>query len=189
MKVRRRRPPPPRLGLIVDRLAGEPPASVHPVAVFGTVMDASSERLYRDSRRAGGGVHRDRLHDRVRPPARSSASSIVVAGAAAGRSLRETACDVRDALVADDLDGARARVPALVGRDPSALDRRGLSAAVIESVAENTVDAVVAPACWAALGRRSGRRPSYRALNTMDAMVGHRSPRYERFGWARRPPR
>jgi len=106
----------------------------------------------------------------------------VVAGAVAGRELRRTAAGVRDALLVDDVDRARALVPSLVGRDPTALDHSALAAAVIESVAENTVDAVVAPACWAVIGG-SGGAGAYRAVNTMDAMVGHRSARYGRFGW------
>jgi adenosylcobinamide-phosphate synthase len=74
-------------------------------------------------------------------------------------------------------------LPALVGRDPESLDAKGAARAVVESVAENTVDAVVAPACWAALGGAAGAG-FYRAANTLDAMVGHRNERYGRFGWA-----
>ena len=81
------------------------------------------------------------------------------------------------------LDLARARLPALVGRDPAGLDEAEIARAVVESVAENTVDAVVAPALWAAVGG-APRALGYRAVNTLDAMVGHRSPRYARFGWA-----
>ena len=73
--------------------------------------------------------------------------------------------------------------PALVGRDPSGLDEDEMARAVVESVAENTVDAVVAPALWAAVAGRPGAL-GYRAVNTLDAMVGHRSDRYDRFGWA-----
>ncbi len=58
-----------------------------------------------------------------------------------------------------------------------------MARAVVESVAENTVDAVVAPACWAAMGGAAGAG-AYRAVNTLDAMVGHRNERYRRFGWA-----
>ncbi len=90
---------------------------------------------------------------------------------------------MRNALHEGDVDQARVLVPALVGRDPSALDASGLAAAVIESLAENTVDAVVAPALWAVAAGAPGAL-AYRAVNTMDAMVGHRSARYVRFGWA-----
>lgn len=170
------------IGLVVDRLVGEPPDAIHPVAAFGRVMGWIERRLYRDSRGAGvvyaaTGCTVGYLAGAALPAA------VVVAGAAAGRELRQTALRIREALQANDLVRARALVPALVGRDPSTLDVSGLSAAVIESVAENTVDAVVAPVCWGAVGG-AGSAAAYRALNTMDAMVGHHSPHYERFGWA-----
>jgi adenosylcobinamide-phosphate synthase len=82
-----------------------------------------------------------------------------------------------------DLAAARAALPALAGRDPSALDEAGLTRATVESVAENTSDAAVAPLFWGALAGLPGLL-GYRAINTLDAMVGHRSPRYARFGWA-----
>ncbi len=170
------------IGLLVDRVAGEPPAAVHPVAVFGRAMGWVERGLYRDSRRAGVAYAATGCALGVLTAAAVPAA-MVVAGAAAGRELRRTALGVGDALSAGELDRARALVPALVGRDPSALDASGIAAAVIESVAENTVDAVVAPVWWAAIAGGTGAAV-YRALNTMDAMVGHRSPRYERFGWA-----
>jgi adenosylcobinamide-phosphate synthase len=113
--------------------------------------------------------------------ARSTA--VVVAVCAAGRQLRDTAGDIERMLAAGDLEQARAALPALVGRDPSRLDAPGVAAAVIESVAENMVDAVFAPAFWAVVAGAPGAGV-HRALNTMDAMVGRRDARYERFGWA-----
>jgi hypothetical protein len=101
----------------------------------------------------------------------------------AGRALGEEAMAIGERLAADDLDGARRRLPALVGRDPESLDAKGVTRAVVESVAENTVDAVVAPACWAGILGAPGAG-MYRAVNTLDAMVGHRNERYGRFGWA-----
>jgi adenosylcobinamide-phosphate synthase len=74
-------------------------------------------------------------------------------------------------------------LPALVGRDVNRLDAAEISRAVVESVAENTVDAIVAPVFWAAVAGAPGVL-AYRAVNTLDSMVGHRSPRYARFGWA-----
>ena len=71
----------------------------------------------------------------------------------------------------------------LVGRDARALGEPELCRAAIESVAENTTDAVVGALLWGALAGAPGA-VVYRAVNTLDAMVGHRSPRYERFGWA-----
>jgi adenosylcobinamide-phosphate synthase len=103
--------------------------------------------------------------------------------AVAGRALGDAAAGVADALDDGDLEAARARLPALVGRDTASLDEKDVARAAIESVAENTVDAVVAPALWAVVAGAPGAL-AYRAANTLDATVGHRSPRYERFGWA-----
>ncbi|WP_019731881.1 cobalamin biosynthesis protein, partial [Mycobacterium avium] len=74
-------------------------------------------------------------------------------------------------------------LPSLCGRDPAALDAAGLARAALESVAENTSDAQVAPLLWAAAGGVPAVL-AYRGINTLDAMIGHRSPRYLRFGWA-----
>lgn len=87
------------------------------------------------------------------------------------------------ALDAEDLDGARAQLPHLCGRDPASLDLAGVARASVESIAENTSDAVVAPLIWGALAGVPGLL-AYRAVNTLDAMVGYRSPRHQHFGWA-----
>jgi adenosylcobinamide-phosphate synthase len=103
--------------------------------------------------------------------------------AVAGKALAAAAENVAVPLRAGDLAASRQVLPALVGRDPSRLDGQEISRAVVESVAENTVDAIVAPVFWATVAGAPGVL-AYRALNTLDAMVGHRSPRYARFGWA-----
>jgi adenosylcobinamide-phosphate synthase len=97
--------------------------------------------------------------------------------------LTTEALAIEAELEAGNLDAARAALPALVGRDPSELGEDEIARAVVESVAENTVDAVVAPVVWAAVGGGVGALV-YRAVNTMDSMVGHHGERYERFGWA-----
>ena len=169
-------------GLLLDRLVGEPPAAVHPVAAFGRIMERLEQRLYDGSRRAGARYTAAGLA--IGYTAGSAFPGAVVVGCVvAGRALRRAATEVRDALASGDLDRARELVPVLVGRDPSLLDHSGLAAAVIESLAENTVDAVVAPVWWALVGG-PGAAGAYRAVNTMDAMVGHHSSRYEQFGWA-----
>jgi adenosylcobinamide-phosphate synthase len=169
------------LGLLCDRAFGEPPAALHPVAGFGTLMDRVEDASYDDSVAAGllyagAGIALGLLAGRT-----VRNTTLAVSVAVAGRSLRNHARGVHDALDAGDLDGARTLLPALVGRDPSALDVAGVAAAVIESVAENSVDAVVAPALWAFAAGAPGVF-AYRAVNTMDAMVGHHSDRYERYG-------
>jgi adenosylcobinamide-phosphate synthase len=186
------------LGLLADRAFGEPPAPVHPVALFGRGM-ADLERRFRNTReRPGGDSWRDGRTAGVAYAAVGAGAGwaagtalgqSVPAGAAAtwlvvaGRALGEEARSIGARLTAGDLDGARRQLPALVGRDPESLDAKGVARAVVESVAENTVDAVVAPACWAAVGGAAGAG-CYRAVNTLDAMVGHRNERYLRFGWA-----
>ena len=82
-----------------------------------------------------------------------------------------------------DLESARRLLPSLCGRDPFRLDAAGLTRAALESVAENTSDAQVAPLLFAAAGGVPAVL-AYRAINTLDAMIGYRSPRYIRFGWA-----
>jgi adenosylcobinamide-phosphate synthase len=171
------------VGLLADRVFGEPPVHPHPVSLFGRAARRSESSLYRD-RRSAGVVHAMvgiGLAAGTGAMVRSTALSTYVA--VAGRALGEAADDVARALDAGDLEHARELLPALVGRDPSQLDEKEIARAAVESVAENTVDAVVAPACWALLAGAPGVL-GYRAVNTLDAMVGHRSERYERFGWA-----
>ncbi|MCT2593783.1 cobalamin biosynthesis protein [Streptomyces sp. N2-109] len=100
-----------------------------------------------------------------------------------GSSLAREARAVGAALDAGELDTARALLPRLCGRDPQALDADALARAVVESVAENTSDAVVGALFWGAFAGVPGMA-AFRAANTLDAMVGHKSPRYRRFGWA-----
>jgi adenosylcobinamide-phosphate synthase len=101
--------------------------------------------------------------------------------AVGGRALWTAADDVASALASGDLEEARRRLPTLVGRDSCDLDESEIARAVVESVAENTVDAIVAPALWAAVAGAPGAL-GYRAVNTLDAMVGHHSARYENYG-------
>jgi len=170
------------LGLLADRLFGEPMTAVHPVALFGKTMDAVERVIHRDRRDAG------LLHAGIGTAIGMTAGLFSTTAAAtyaavAGRALGETALSVEAALADRDLDRARELLPALVGRDPRDLDESEVCRAVVESVAENTVDAIVAPALWAMAAGGPGAL-GYRAVNTLDAMVGHHSPRYERFGWA-----
>jgi adenosylcobinamide-phosphate synthase len=153
------------------------------MAGFGRVMQALEGRIYADERRAGvvhaaAGVALGLAAGRL---ARST--PVATWSAVAGRSLGQAAATVGRALEQDDVAEARRLLPALVGRDPSQLDAKEIARAVVESVAENTVDAVVAPALWAAIAGGPGVL-AHRAINTMDAMVGHHNDRYERYGWA-----
>ncbi|WP_255734892.1 cobalamin biosynthesis protein [Pseudonocardia sp. WMMC193] len=100
-----------------------------------------------------------------------------------GTSLVREGAALAGSLDAGDLAAARARIPHLCARDPALLDADGMARAGVESLAENTSDAVVAPLFWGAVAGVPGLL-GYRAVNTLDAMVGYRSPRYARFGWA-----
>jgi adenosylcobinamide-phosphate synthase len=101
----------------------------------------------------------------------------------ASRSLYYHVRDVANALTAEGLPVARYAVSRIVGRDPQTLDEHGVARAAIESLAENASDGVVAPAFWFLLLGLPGLA-AYKAINTADSMIGHRTPRHEAFGWA-----
>jgi adenosylcobinamide-phosphate synthase len=181
-------------GVGLDALFGDPRRG-HPVAAFGRAAAALEARDYADSRRRGAAhaatcvlavavpaalAHR---RTRGRPLAEVAAVASAVWAVTGARSLHSQAERSMVALTSHDLRSARAILPSLCGRDPAGLDTRDITRAVIESVAENTSDAVVAPLLWGALAGLPGLL-AYRAVNTLDAMVGHRSARYLRFGWA-----
>lgn len=98
------------------------------------------------------------------------------------RSLDDHARAVARALRARDLEGARASVGRMVGRDVERMDEGEVTRAMVESVAENLSDGVVAPLCWLAVGGPVGMT-AYKAMNTLDSMWGYRNDRYREFGW------
>lgn len=181
-------------GVAVDALSGDPRRG-HPVALFGRAMAALERRVYADRRSRGAAYAAVGCALGALPAVavsrlpRAGVASRIVATAATtwavtgARSLTGEAGRIGRTLEKGDLEGARAALPSLCGRDPSELDEAGIARAVVESVAENSSDAIVAPLLWGALAGPEGLA-GYRAVNTMDAMVGHHSPRYERFGWA-----
>jgi len=107
-----------------------------------------------------------------------AASSLI-----AQRSLYDHVARVAAALETGGVEAGRAAVSHIVGRDTAALDEAGVACAAIESLAENFSDGVVAPALWLAVGGLPGAA-LYKAVNTADSMIGHRTPRYAHFGWA-----
>jgi adenosylcobinamide-phosphate synthase len=180
-------------GFAADAVLADP-RRAHPVGAFGRFAQALEKSMYRDTRGAGIafaltgagaafglGVAAQRLA-RGRPwnPLLVALATWTVLG---GESLRREAGGVHAYLAGEDLLAAREQLTHLVGRDTSALDPAEITRAAVESVAENTSDAVVAPLFWGAVAGIPGLL-GYRAVNTLDAMVGHRSPRYLRFGWA-----
>ncbi|WP_330477434.1 cobalamin biosynthesis protein [Streptomyces platensis] len=191
------------LGFLGDLIAADPRRG-HPVAAFGRAAGAVERRLWRDHRGygaahavlcAGGAAAGAALLQRavrggapaaplsLRGGAGIALTAATVWAVLGGTSLGREARAVGGALTAGDLDVARERLPHLCGRDPQALDGPQMARAVVESVAENTSDAVVGALVWGALGGVPGL-VAFRAVNTLDAMVGHKSPRYRRFGWA-----
>ncbi|MDA9411162.1 MULTISPECIES: adenosylcobinamide-phosphate synthase CbiB [unclassified Bradyrhizobium] len=99
------------------------------------------------------------------------------------RSLHDHVAAVAKPLLTRDIAAAREAVSRIVGRDPAALDEAGIARAAIESLAENASDGIVAPVFWGTLFGLPGIL-GYKAINTLDSMIGHRSDRHEAFGWA-----
>ena len=171
--------------LALDRLAGEPPVpgQLHPVALFGSGVAALEERIYDD--RPAPGVVLAAVAVTGAVAAGAAVRSPLAAGyvAVGGRALHDAALAVGRALTAGDVPEARRLLPHLVGRDPAGLDAGTIARAVVESVAENTTDAIVAPALWTAAAGAPGAF-AHRAADTLDSMVGYRNARYRRFGTA-----
>ena len=181
-------------GYAADRILGDP-ARHHPVAGFGQLAAGLERRMYADSRARGAaytlvlvgstaaiGTAVERA-TRGRPALHTLATAAATWAVLGGASLGREATALRGQLAAGDLVAARAQLTHLVGRDTAALDAAEITRAAVESLAENTSDAVVAPLLIGAFGGIGGLM-GYRAANTLDAMVGHRSPRHQRFGWA-----
>ncbi|MEV8509426.1 cobalamin biosynthesis protein [Actinoplanes sp. NPDC051475] len=181
-------------GYALDAVLGDP-RRFHPVAGFGRAAGALEQRLYAPNRAAGtafaaaaagvpvvAGVLLARA-TRRRPAVRALMVAAATWTVLGGRTLRREAGIMAGHLEGDDLAAARGRLNHLCGRDPSTLDAPELARATVESVAENTSDAVVAPLFWGGVAGLPGLL-GYRAANTLDAMVGHRSSRYARFGTA-----
>lgn len=182
----------PELGVawVADQLLGEPPTRWHPVAHLGAWLHWFESVTYRDSRRAGvfhtaiavgGSVLVGGAVERVlgRRVATCAATVVCVAGRMLGDEVRA----VGNYLAVGDLVGARHQVGRLVGRDTTQLDETGVARAAIETMAENTVDGVTASLWWGWVAGAPGVL-AHRTVNTLDAMIGHRNARYERFGWA-----
>ena len=173
------------LGFAADRLVGDP-ARLHPVAGFGRTAAWLEQRTYADTRLAGAAHVATLVGATVllgRGGRGTAATALATWAVLGGTSLDREAAAVETLLGRGDLPGARRRLTHLVGRVTDDLDETGVARATIESVAENTSDAVVAPLVWGALAGVPGL-VGYRAANTLDAMIGHHTERYERFGWA-----
>ena len=187
------------LGFVADRAFADP-GRFHPVAGFGTAAIALQKMSYRDSRAAGTlhvavllagtaglGLAAEKVSRRAGWVAVTGTTAMATWAVLGGTSLARTGIDMAARLEASqvdrDLTKARELLPSLCGRDPSVLSEEGLTRAALESVAENTSDASVGAMFWGAIAGVPGLFV-YRAANTLDAMIGYRSEKYRRFGWA-----
>ncbi|ALG85218.1 cobalamin biosynthesis protein [Gordonia phthalatica] len=174
-------------GAVADAVFADPQRG-HPVAVFGSAVAASERRVYADARGAGAAFAAGWIGVAAAVGAvlrRGGAVGTAAATFAAlgGTSLCRVGEDIADALDAGDVEEARRLVSGLVARDPNLLDEAGICRAAVESIAENTSDAAIGPLVFGAVAGPTGVL-AYRAVNTLDAMVGYRSDRYRNFGWA-----
>lgn len=182
------------LGVLADELFADP-THAHPVAAFGSFASAVEQKIHADSRTNGAvftalcvlpltlAAAVTELQLRHRPLTRTLVTAAATWAVIGGASLRNIATRLGQHLDDGAAEQARLLVPSLCGRDPDQLDAPGMARATVESLAENTSDSVVAPLFWGAVAGLPGL-VGYRAVNTLDAMVGHRSPRYAHFGTA-----
>ena len=182
------------LGYAGDLVFADPRRS-HPVAGFGQLASALERACWADDRARGaaytgvlvGGIASAgwvaQRATRGRPVAEAAIVAVATWAVLGGRSLAREGFVMARLLEMNDLPGARDRLGHLCARDATGLPANELARASVESLAENTSDAVVAPLLWGAVAGVPGLL-GYRAANTLDAMVGYRSERYLRFGWA-----
>src|ERR1700734_117425 len=192
------------LAMLIELCAGYPQALLravgHPVTWIGRMIAALDRLLNRDSadaywRRCAGVIAVLLLfgivgaiafivdRELLRLPFGFIAVAVIASTLIAQRSLHQHVTDVATALEQGGVAAGRAAVAKIVGRDSNALDAAGVARAAIESLAENFSDAVVAPVFWMAIAGLPGVA-LYKAINTADSMIGHRTPRHEAFGWA-----
>jgi len=186
------------VALALDALWGDPRWLPHPVQGIGKLalaLEGPLRRLVANERLAGVltaalviGVAAGScslvllVTGRLYPMLGDAVAILILYSCLAPRDLSRHALEVQEKLAAGDLAAARKKVGMLVGRDTDRLDESGVSRAAVESVAENTVDAVTAPLLFALLAGPVGA-VIYKAINTLDSTFGYRNERYLRFGW------
>ena len=184
--------------LLLDAIFGEPPEAMHPTVWMGCAISLSETGALRSKnprvRYLAGIVLATTaptlvsvlvrgLLDLTPPRLRLAVEAALISTALSMRGLGEAAAAVERALRAGDLERARASASEMVGRDTAALPAPEIARAAVESVAENTSDGVVAPMFYGLLLGAPGAL-AYRALNTLDSMIGYRSHPYAELGWA-----
>jgi adenosylcobinamide-phosphate synthase len=192
------------LALLIELMLGYPDWLVrsigHPVTWMGRLIEALDHKLNHEEdsptrRRAAGAIAIVALiavaglvayaleHNLSRLPFGLLVLAVLASTLLAQRSLYAHVARVAVALEQDGLEAGRKAVAQIVGRDPEALDESGVARAAIESLAENFSDGVVAPAFWMSVAGLPGAA-IYKAINTADSMIGHRTPRHADFGIA-----
>ena len=192
------------VAMAIDAVLGWPEqlfrVAGHPVTWFGRLIGIVDEACNRSShppalRRAAGAIATllvialpTGLAWIVQAQLTTGWSRILVVGILAWplvalRSLHDHLTAVAHPLQLGDIEGARSAVSRIVGRDPANLDEAGIARASIESLAENASDGVIAPVFWGTVFGLPGI-VGYKIINTLDSMIGHRTPRHEAFGWA-----
>ncbi len=184
------------IGAAMDAVVGDPRNMLHMVVVFGAVISGWEKVLYRmnNKRLAGALLVVLTLLTcgapialllwfawRLYPLLYALWAGVLCWQCLAAKSLRDESDLVRVPLEAGDLPKAREMVGRIVGRDTDALDEAGVARAAVETVAENTSDGVIAPMFYLALGGPL-LGCLYKAVNTMDSMVGYKNDRYMDFG-------
>ncbi|WP_252501899.1 adenosylcobinamide-phosphate synthase CbiB [Sporosarcina sp. Marseille-Q4943] len=184
------------IGFILDRAIGDPPNWPHPVRWIGTLISKCTAVLNNGRARVlkGAGMlfivvfivtaivlaivwSAYQLHIAVG----IVVEAILIAIGLAQKSLRDAALDVYEPLAADDLEEARKKLSWIVGRDTDTLQEGGIARGAIETVSENTADGITSPLFWAFLFGAPGLW-MYKAVNTLDSMIGYKDDRYREFG-------
>jgi adenosylcobinamide-phosphate synthase len=183
-------------GFLIDLLIGDPKGWPHMVRGMGALIGALEKRLYKmKNKRAAGGVLAAVVlvcaaglpagllcfAYGISPWAYTALEAFFCWQALSVKSLREESRPVYGALVHGDIEKSRRAVSMIIGRDTEALDEAGVARAAVETVAENTSDGVAAPIFYMALGG-GALACAYKAVNTMDSMIGYKNERYTDFG-------
>lgn len=186
------------LALIIDRFIGDPPHWPHPVRWIGKMIGCFEQRWNTGSFRKWKGSFMlvivvlcaglitwgmIEIAYIVHPAVGIMIEGVVIATTIAQKGLADAALDVYSPLAEGQLDEARTKVSYIVGRDTDDLPEHEIVRATVETVAENTCDAITAPLFWAFIGG-APLAVVYRAVNTCDSMVGYKNERYQEFGWA-----
>lgn len=185
------------LGFFIDRFYGEPKWLKHPVILIGNVISYFTKTLnvgkYRRLKGAFTAVATILLTGaivfaivffpyKVHPALGIAIETIFIALGLAQKSLKQAAFEVRDPLIAGDVNTARQKLGWIVGRDTENLDEANITRGVVETVSENTSDGVTAPLFYGLLFGATGLW-IYKAVNTLDSMIAYKNDKYGEFGF------